>query len=171
MSYKALKLDLSEKQVLDALKGKRIRVLPSQINTGTTFISLHPVNIKKIENAYIRKKGFLLTLSRGELAETAQRMDGSGFWKDVWNGLKKTWGVLKKTGVLSAVADIAIPAAAAFTGQPALGAPTRALIKETTGVGIGDVMSNVDKKAHVARKRMLKKDKYEMLRGSGIYLS
>lgn len=165
MSYKAIKLNISEKQVLDALKGKRIRVLPSQINTGTTYVSLHPVNAKLVENAFLKKKGFLLTLSRGELADTAERMSGDGFWGDVWSGLKKAWKVLKKTGVLSAVADTAIPALATMTGQPALGAPTRALIRETTGVGM------VEKRTEATRKRMTKNDRYEALRGAGIYLS
>lgn len=153
MSYKALKLNLSEKQVLDALKGKRIRVLPSQINTGTTFISLHPENAKKVEKAFLTKKGFLMTLSKGELAETAQRMDGSGFWGNVWSFLKKNWGVIKP--VVSTVVDAAVAPLSAYTGQPALVGTARKLLKDTTGVGV----------------KMSKKDKYDQMVAAGIYLS
>ncbi len=164
MVYKALKLNLSEKQIMDALKGKRIKVTPGQINTGNTFISLHPVNAKKVESAYLKKKGFLLTLSHGELAETAQRMDGSGFWGNVWNALKKGWKVLKDSGALTALADAAVAPAAAYTGSPALVAGARKLLKDTTGVGVAQ-------QQEAARKRMTKNDKFEMLRGAGIYLA
>lgn len=165
MVYKALKIDLSEKQVMDALKGKRIKVTPAQINTGNTFISLHPANAKKVESAFLKKKGFLLTLSHGELADTAQRMSGSGFWGNVWKVLKKGWNVLKDSGVLTAAADAAVPALAAYTGQPGLAGPGRQLIKSTLGVGVNG------QQMETARKRMTKADRFEMLRGAGIYLS
>lgn len=156
-SYKALKIDLSEKQVMEALKGKRIKVKPSQINTGNTFISLHPSNAKKVEKAFLTKKGFMMTLSHGELADTAQRMSGSGFFGNVWKWLKENWSVLKP--VASAVADVAIPGIATYLGQPALGIAGRKLLKDTTGVGI------------VKPPRMTKSDKTALLRGAGIYLS
>lgn len=164
MVYKALKINLSEKQVMDALKGKRIRVLPSQIGEGNTFVSLHPVNAKKVEDAFMKKKGFLLTLSHGELADTAKRMAGSGFWGNVWNALKKGWNVLKDSGVLTAAADAAVAPLAAYTGQPMLVTGARKLLKSTTGVGIEQV-------AETKRKRMTKADRFEQLRGAGIYLS
>lgn len=164
MVYKAMKIDLSEKQVMDALKGKRIKVTPSQINTGNTFISLHPANAKRVENAFMKKKGFLLTLSHGELADTAQRMSGSGFWGNVWKVLKKGWNVLKDSGLLTTAADAAVAPLAAYTGSPALVAGARKLLKDTTGVGI-------TQQAEASRKRMTKADKYEQMRASGIYLS
>lgn len=164
MSYKALKIDLSEKQVMDALKGKRIKIRPSQINTGNTFISLHPANAKKVENAFLKKKGFLLTLSHGELADTAKRMDGNGFWGNVWNAVKKGWKVLKDTGLLSAAADAAQGPLAAYTGRPDLVSTGRQILKKTTGIGI-------EQKQEAVRKRMTKADKYEQLRGAGIFLS
>lgn len=162
MPYQALKIDLSEKQVMDALKGKRIKVRPSQINTGNQYISLHPANAKKVENAFLKKKGFLLTLSHGELAETAQRMSGSGFWGNVWNALKKGWNVLKDSGVLTAAADAAVAPLATLTGQPALVAGARKLLKSTTGVGV---------QGSGIKARMTKADRYAQMKAAGIYLS
>ena len=165
MVYKALKIDLTEKQVMMALKGKSFRVKPSQINTGNTYVSLHPANAKKVENAFMKKKGFTLTLSHGELFDTASRMNGSGFWGNVWNAVKKGWNALKNSGVLSAAADAAVAPLSSYTGQPALVTGARKLLKSTTGIGI------VEQKQEAVRKRMTKADKYEALRGAGIYLS
>lgn len=160
-----MKINLSEAQVMAALKGKRIKVAPSQINTGNTFISLHPVNAKLVEKAFLHKKGFLLTLSHGELADTAQRMSGSGsFWKNVWGVLKKGWNVLKDSGLLTTAADAAVAPLAAYTGQPALVAGARKLLKDTTGVG-------VDQQMEASRKRMIKADRFAQMKASGIYLS
>lgn len=156
MSYKALKLDLNERQIMQALKGKAIRVTPNQINVGNSFISLHPANIRKVENAFLKKKGFTLHLSHGELADTAHRMQGSGFWSNVWTVLKKGWKVLKDSGLLSTAVDAGVAPLSAYTGQPALVAGARKLLKDTTGVGV---------------KRMTKSDKYEQMRAAGIYLS
>lgn len=170
MTYKALKLDLTEKQVMQALKGKPIRITPSQINTGSTFVSLHPANARKVEKAFLTKKGLTLSLSHGELAETAQRMGGSGFWNSAWNWLKNNWKVLKP--IASAAVDVATPFVSTITGQPAIVGEARKLLKQTTGVGIDRRQAAVvAQKEESSRKRLTKNDKYEMLRGAGIYLS
>jgi hypothetical protein len=154
-NYKALKIDLSEKDVLKALKGKAIRVSPSMINKGTTFVSLHPENAKKVEKAFMQKKGCLLHLTHGELLDTAERMNGGGIWGNIWHAIKKGWNALKDSGILSAAADAAVAPLAAYTGQPALVSGARQLLKKTTGVGV----------------KMSKQDKYAQMRASGIYLS
>ncbi len=159
-----MKIDVTEKQVMDALKGKSIRIGATQINRGNTFLSLHPANAQKVEKAFLKKKGVSIHLSHGELADSAERMQGSGFWGNVWNGIKSVWGVLKKSGALSQLADMAVAPIAAYTGQPALVATGRKLLKDTTGIGI-------EQKQEAARKRMTKDDKYSQLRASGIYLS
>lgn len=155
MVYKRIRVDITEKQVLQALKGKQIRIAASQINTGDTFVSLHPLNAKKIENAFLKKKGTTLFLSHGELLETASNMEGAGFWNTVLKTLKSGWSALRKSGVLTAAADAAVAPLSAVSGQPALVNAGRQLLKQTTGVGV----------------RMKKADKYEMLKGAGIYLS
>lgn len=155
MVYKQIRVDITEKQVLAALKGKSIHITPMQINKGDTFISVHPMNAKKLENAFLKKKGTTLFLSHGELLETAANMEGKGFWGNVWNAVKAGWGALKKSGILTAAADAAVAPLSAYTGQPALVSTGRKLLKDTTGIGV----------------RMSKSDKYAMLKGAGIYLS
>ena len=164
MVYKRIRVNITEKQVLQALKGKTVRILPSQINTGDQFISVHPMNAKKIENAFLKKKGCTIMLTHGELAESAQQMQGKGFWSNVWNAVKKGWKVLKDTGLLTAAADAAVAPLAAYTGSPQGVATGRALLKQTTGIGVAQ-------QVEAARKRMTKQDKYDALRGAGIYLS
>jgi len=155
MVYKRVRVDITEKQVMQALKGKQIRIAPTQINTGDTFVSLHPLNAKKVETAFLKKRGTTIYLSQGELFETASNMEGSGFWSSVLKAVKGAWGALKKSGILTAAADAAVAPLAAATGQPALVTAGRQLLKQTTGVGV----------------RMSKTDKYALLKGSGIYLS
>jgi hypothetical protein len=57
-----------------------------------------------------------------------------GAAKSVYNFGKKNWDVIKP--VLSRVADAAVPAAATYLGQPALGTVARTGLKELTGVGV-----------------------------------
>lgn len=158
MVYKRLRVDITEAQVNQALKGKAVRLKPSQINSGETFLSLHPENAKKVQNALLKKKGCTIYLTQGELATTAHEMGGSGFWGKVWSGLKSVWKVLKDTGALSSLADMAVAPIAAYTGQPALASAGRKILKDTTGIGVKPA-------------RMTKSDKYAQLKASGIYLS
>lgn len=155
MVYKRLRINITEAQVNQALKGKSVRLKPSQINSGETFLSLHPLNAKKIENALLKKKGATIYLTQGELATTAQDMGGSGFWDNVWKGLKSVWKVLKDTGALSGLADMAVAPVAAYTGSPAVATAGRKLLRDTTGIGV----------------RMTKADKNAQLKAAGIYLS
>lgn len=170
MSYKQMKIDLTEKQAMTALKGKAIRVTADQINRGSTFVSLHPMNAQKVEKAFLKKKGVSLHLSKGELAETAQQMGGAGFWGNIWKGIKSVWKVLKDSGALSQLADMAVAPVAAYSGQPALVATGRKLLKDTTGIGVCKGGS-IAVQQEASRKRMTKQDKYEQLRAAGIFLS
>lgn len=166
MSYKAMKIDLTEKQAMQALRGKAIRIFAGQIGKGSTFVSLHPENVKKVEKAFIAKKNIMLHLSQGELADTAHRMAGSGFWGNLWNGLKKTWGFLKDSGIATAGLDAA--ASALAKAAPEYAAPVmvgRQLIKKATGAGV-DVQQ-----VEPVRQRMSKNDRFAQLKGAGIYLS
>jgi hypothetical protein len=156
--YKAIKVDITEKQANQALHGKSVRFSAAQIGRGNTFLRLHPANAKAVEKAALKKTGVTLHLSPGELAETAMQMGGAGFWSNIWKGIKSVWKVLKDSGAASALADAAVAPLSAVTGQPALVGAARAALKNTTGVGI-------------PRSRMSKADKYAALKGAGIYLS
>lgn len=157
--YKALKLNLSEKQILQASKGKSIKVTNPQINSGSLFIWLHPENAKKVEKAFLKKTGTVLHLSHGELLQTASHhMEGSGFWSNIWHGVKSGWKALKDSGIASSIVDLATPALGTLTGQPGLVMAGRQLLRNTTGVGCGT-------------KKMTKNDRYAQLKGAGIFLS
>jgi len=152
--YRAVKINLTKAQAEKALAGKPILIRANQIGSGDTYVSLHPRNVKTVEKAALKGKGCNLHISHGELADTCQRMQGSGFWGDVWGGLKSVWGVLKKTGAATQLLDMATPLAAGFVG-PAGAAAGRSLIKGITGAGIKET----------------KAQKMERLRGMGLYLS
>lgn len=156
MAYKRIKIQLTKAQAERALSGKSIRVAASQIGNGSEYVSLHPANAKLIERAALKGSGCCINLSHGELADTADSMNGAGFWGDVWKGVKRGWKVLKDTGILTAAADAAVAPLAAATGQPALVSGARQLLKKTTGVGI---------------KRTTKAQKVAKLKGMGLYLS
>jgi hypothetical protein len=83
-------------------------------------------------------------------------MNGSGFWGDLWGGIKKVWGVLKDTGAASKLVDMGSTALSGFAPEfaPAISAG-RKLLKSTTGVGV----------------RRTKAQRQELLRGKGLYLS
>lgn len=164
MVYKKLRLDITEPQVRKALSGKTVRLRADQIGKGDTFVCLHPANAKIIEKAALKNTGAVVSLSEGELLETASQMDGSGFWSSIWNGLKSGWNALKKSGVLSAAADTGAQMLGAYTGQPAAVSAGRKLLKDTTGIG---ATSNITKRS----VRMSKTERRDTLVGKGLYLS
>ncbi len=156
--YKQIKLNITEAQAKKALNGKSFRVNPAQIGSGSTFVSLHPLNVKAVEKAVLKGSGFTLHLSPGELADTAHRMDGAGFWGNLWGGLKKGWRVLKDTGIATKLADAAVAPLAAYAG-PQTAIAGRQLFKAVTGAGVAGV------------GRMKRAERLAKLRGSGLYLS
>ena len=144
MPYIQVKLRITEKQQKQALKGARIRLDASSLGKGE-IVLLHPLNARKVANA---KNGVNLELSPGEIVSTASfhkipfertnagDMDGSGFFGDVWDGLKKAGKWLKDTGIASTVVDAITPLIAVKSGNPALVASGRQVLKQATGVGL-----------------------------------
>lgn len=154
MVYKAVVIDITAPQLKKAIDGKSVRFTFQQLGKGGKKLYLHPENVKKVERAAMKSTGVSLTLAPGELAETYNQMvsSGSGFFGDVWKGLKKVWGVLKDTGAASQLLDMAVAPLSAATGQPALVGGIRQGIKSLTGAGY-------------------KKARYEKLKGMGLYMS
>lgn len=155
MVYKRIKIDITEAQARKALAGKPVRLSASQIGKGHA-LSLHPANAKIVEKAALKGTGCNLHLSHGELADTCGQMNGSGFWGDIWSGIKKVWGVIKDSGAASTLADMGANALSGIAPEyaPAITAGRR-LLKSTTGVGV----------------RRTKAQRQEVLRGKGLYLS
>lgn len=153
--YTQIKLNITEAQARRALDGKAFRVTSQQIGKGDTFISLHPANVKAVEKAALKGSGMSLNLSPGELADTAMRLDGSGFWGSIWNTLKKGWKVLRDSGAATALADAAVAPLAAVVG-PQAATLGRKVFKNLTGASVN---------------RSTKASRRELLQGKGLYLS
>lgn len=132
MPYHSIKLNITPKQQKTAINGGSIRLTQGAIGTGQLCM-IHPVNYKKLVNA---KGGVNLSLSPGEIMATASHhgLAGSGFFDDVWGGIKSAGKWLKDSGVGSALADVAQTVATPFVG--ASGAKLgRDVFKGLTGVG------------------------------------
>jgi hypothetical protein len=159
--YKYAVIDITEKQLKDALAGKRIRIARSQIGSGTKELALHPEQAKRVENAVLKNKNVMLMLTDGELAATYERMmsSGSGWLSNIWKGIKKVFNVMKDTGALTQLADMAVAPLAAVTGQPALVGALRQGVKQVGGFGL--------KKGG----RMSKTTRMSSLQGNGLYLN
>lgn len=148
MSYRQIKLKITPAQQKKAINGGAIRLPQSSIGCGDICM-VHPMNYKKLTGA---KGGVNLLLSPGEIMATANShgMAGSGFFDDVWSGIKSAGKWLKDSGVGSALADVAQTVATPFVGEKGaqLG---RDVFKGLTGVG-------------------MKGKKKRMISASGLYL-
>jgi hypothetical protein len=134
--YKEFKLDLSHAQALKVLHGKPVRLRADQLGKGHAHY-LHPENPKKLVKAYEANKELTLHMAHGEVLRTYQsNLSGSGFWGNLWRGVKKGFKFAKDSGILSAIANTAVPALATAVGQPELAIPARAGLKALTGVGM-----------------------------------
>lgn len=167
MVYKPYKLHLSRGQATKAVKGQPIRLRHNQLNTGNIVILLHPMNYKVLNDAFRKKKGAVITLGPGEIEATkSSEMDGTGvfdFFKKAYNWVKGNWSSIKP--IVSAIADVAVPAAATALGVPQAGIVARSGLKKLTGVGA----MPVNKKVRVQMKGPKGKGLY-LSRGSGLYL-
>ena len=94
--YKQVKINITKKQLDNALSGKSIRVLPGQIGQGDIYLSMHPANVKTVEKAALKGKGCNIYLSPGELLSTAEDMDGNGLFGDIYKRLKSGYSWVKK---------------------------------------------------------------------------
>jgi hypothetical protein len=134
--YKSYKLDLSPAQAKKVLAGKTIRLRAEQLGNGHEHM-FHPENYKKLVRAKKANKGLTLAMAHGEVAATYHSgLTGSGFWGNVWGGIKKGAKFLKDSGILSKLLDAGVPAAAAALGAPQAGLVVRGGIKQLTGVGM-----------------------------------
>ncbi|KAE8979757.1 hypothetical protein PR003_g25204 [Phytophthora rubi] len=111
-----------------------------------------PENYKKLVRAKRANKGLTLAMAHGEVAATFHSgLSRSGFWGNVWGGIKKGAKFLKDSGILSKLLDAGIPAAATALGAPEAAPIVRGGIKQLTGVGMdGGRLSAADIK-HGAR--------------------
>lgn len=169
MVYKQVRIDITKKQLDQALNGKPIRLLPGQLGVGQIALSLHPANVRIIQKAVLKGKGCNLHLSEGELLSTAEDMKGEGLFGDIFKGLKSGYSWVKKNiidsdiyqkGLKPIVRGAVDQGVSALSGQfPQLGIPLQMakeeLSKKTGAFGVGA--------KKVSRKKRLE--------GKGLYLS
>lgn len=158
MSYVPIRINLSKAQQKKLVKGSSVRVTKSQIGNGPE-VYLHPVNFKKINSS---KNGTNLSLSPGEIIYTADKNNvnmGSGFFDDLWSGIKKVGSFLKDTGIATTLANAAQTAATPFIGSTAsqIG---RDILKQTTGIGFS-------KSDNMAKARAAKRGRISIMPSSG----
>lgn len=152
--YKEFKVDLTHAQAMKVLHGKPIRLSAAQLGKGHAHY-FHPENHKKLVKAFENHKGVTLHMEHGEVLRTHQSgLSGSGFWGKLWSGIKKIGKFAKDSGLLSMLADKAIPAAATALGEPELAVPVRAGLQSLTGVGLKEDLIHQGKKTfHYAKKK------------------
>lgn len=149
MVYKPATVDFTEKQIRAMVKGKPVRIAHSQIGKGGKVILLHPENHLKLSKAFAAGRGCNLQVADGEIQAThASDMAGTGFFGDLWKGVKKVFGVLKDSGALTSLADMAVAPLSGLTGQPALVGTARKILKDTTGIGIRPKRARVSRKTN-----------------------
>ncbi|KAF1319036.1 hypothetical protein FI667_g13419, partial [Globisporangium splendens] len=160
MVYKRVTLDITPAQLRKAADGKQITLSATQLKgSGATF-HVHPANHEKIMKAKRAGRRTRIFIAPGAINHDL--MHGGSLWswlKDkAYPWVKKNWDVIKP--VVSRVADVAIPAAATFLGQPAAAAPARAALSQLTGVGVSKkklTKGSPEMKAHMAALRPKRK--------------
>jgi len=171
MVYKQVKINITKAQLDKALKGKPVQFSANQIGSGSSYLSLHPANIKIVEKSAMRGTGCILNLSEGELMSTAEDMNGEGIFGDIFKGLKSGYTWVKKNIVdsdfyqknLRPIAKQAVEmgknAAKAYLNNPItnnlIDAASNELSKTTGAFGV----------------RMTKAQRKQKLIGAGLYLS
>ena len=136
--YVPARINFTHAQLAKVKKGLPIRLTHGQIGVGDKVVLLHPIQHAQISKAHHKGKGAMLHLSHGEIGESHHStLEGTGFWGDIWSGIKKVWGVLKDTGAASKLADMGATALSGVAPEfaPAI-AVGRQVLKSTSGVGI-----------------------------------
>lgn len=137
--YVPARINFTQTQLAKIAKGQPVRLTHAQIGAGDKVVLLHPMQHAMLSKAHHAGKGSMLHLSHGEIGESHHStLEGTGFWSDIWGGIKKVWKVLKDSGAASSLADMGATALSGVAPEfaPAIAAG-RQVLKSTTGVGIG----------------------------------
>lgn len=97
MVYKPARIDFTDAQIRKAVQGKPVRIAANQIGKGSKVVLLHPVQHRVVSKAGMAGRGCTVELSPGEILSTVESdMDGTGFFGDIWKGLKSGYNWVKK---------------------------------------------------------------------------
>ena len=138
MVYQKAKIDFTDRNIMNILKGKPIQLSSNQIAKGGNIL-IHGENHKKLTKALKMGKGCIITVTPGEIVATQrlaeESMDGNGFFSDAFNWLKKA---IKSPLYQNLVKPILGPLVrtAATTFNPTLGAVANTIGNETGAFGL-----------------------------------
>lgn len=97
MVYKPATINLTEAQIKKAVNQQPIKLAASQIGHGSKVVLLHPSQHKLVSKAAMSGKGCVIDLSPGEILATVESdIQGTGFFGDVWKGIKTGYNWVKK---------------------------------------------------------------------------
>lgn len=169
MVYKQIKINITRPQLQKALNGKPVQFNASQIGSGSSYLSLHPANVKLVENASMKGAGCVIHLSPGELMATAEDMNGEGIFGDIWKGLKSGYKWVKTNVIDTPIYQSTIKPlvrGVVNTGTTALKSFVPAL---TPAIDLG--VNELGKQTGAFGLKRTKTQKKAMLQARGLYLS
>jgi hypothetical protein len=141
-----------------ALQGKAIRLTKGEL-IGDRVMVVHKLNKKAIEKAQKKGAGLTTNFSTGEAMADLNHYNkmggalaGGSLWSWLKNAASSVGKWLKDSGVGTALADAAVPFASSVVG-PAGATAARALLKQTTGVGMKGSPEMKAKMAAIRSKR------------------
>lgn len=144
--YKPAKLDFTDAQIKKLIKGQPVRLSASQVGSGNKVVMLHPANYANAKKSAMKGKGLTISLSPGEILSTVESdMEGTGFFGDLWKGLKSGYNWVKRNIIdtplyqstikplVRGAVDKGAAMLGAYTGNPQLVNQAKDLIGKETG--------------------------------------
>jgi hypothetical protein len=141
MVYLPARLNLTDAQVKKALNGKSFRISKEQIGSGNKIVLLHPSQHRLVSMAQQAGKGCMVHLAPGEIVSTQESsIEGTGFFGDVWDGIKSAYNWTKKniveTPIYQSVVKPIVKGAIDVASAPFIAAdPTGLLGKAKDAIG------------------------------------
>lgn len=169
MVYKQIKINITRPQLQKALNGKPVQFNASQIGSGSTYLSLHPANVKLVEKAAMKGSGCVIHLAPGELMATAEDMNGEGIFGDIWKGLKSGYKWVKKNIIDTDIYQKGLKPI--IRGAVNTGATALKGFAPELGTAIDMSVNELGKQTGAFGMRKTKTQKKAMLQARGLYLS
>ena len=153
--------DIPEAKLMRAFKTGQLTLSKHELAGSGAKLFLHPESASKVDKACKCGKGVRLQITRHEVGYPFKRNIGGSIFTKIWKGIKSAFKWTKDNGVLSKVADLAVPAltSAAPELAPAI-ISGRNLLKQNTGIGVSRgrlVKGSPEAKAHMAAIRAKRK--------------
>ncbi|KAG2789515.1 hypothetical protein PC129_g14359 [Phytophthora cactorum] len=151
MTFNELAVSASapETKLKRAFKTGTLSLTKDELSGSGATLHLHPESYAKALRAQKSGKGTRLAITHKDIGYPFKHMQGGGMhgasiWSKMWGGIKSAFKFGKDSGILSRVADAAVPALATALGAPQGAIPARAAIRSMTGIGVYDSDSDTN---------------------------